>query len=93
MTEPVLRPAPDVAYVVDDTQDELRVYLAKVPLGPPLVMDEAAAVIWEEVVEGGTRAEIAARVAQSVDEAPGRVAADVDAFLDELSVQGLIVSG
>ena len=93
MTEPVVRPAPDVAYVVDDTQEAVRVYLARVPQGPPLVLDGPAAVIWEELVEGGTRAEIAARVAQSVDAAPDRVAADVAAFLVQLTDQGLVVSG
>ena len=89
----VLRPGTDVAYVFDEADDAPRVYLARVPAGPPLVLDGPAALVWEEVTEGGTREEITTRVAEAAGRSVAEVAGDVEHFLDELAGLGLIVSG
>ncbi|GAB2974491.1 hypothetical protein [Nocardioides montaniterrae] len=66
--------APDVAWV-----DDQAVYVARVPDGVPLVLEDSAAAIWRAVAAG---AEI---------EADEDVASDVSAFLDQLLAAGLVV--
>ena len=81
-----LRVSPDVAWVEDDGA----VYLARVPEGPPLVLDGSGVLIWRALVAGGTVAEVRARVAADAGVSPEVVADDVTAFVARLVSGGLV---
>jgi len=83
-----VRPGPDTAYVLDESG---LVALARVPEGPPFVLEGSAALIWTEIVRGGTVAEVTGRVAVRVERPPDEIAPDVAAFVEELLAQGLLV--
>ncbi|SCF19585.1 Coenzyme PQQ synthesis protein D (PqqD) [Micromonospora haikouensis] len=53
-------------------------------------LDSSAALLWPYLVAGATAAELAAVLAEHVPVEPGRVAADVRAFLADLEAADLL---
>lgn len=84
-TAMTLRLAPDVAVHLEDDA----AYVARVPEGPIHVLDQVAAIIWEEAVDAD-RATVAARVAERTGADPDGIAPDVDAFVGNLMALGLL---
>ena len=78
---------PNVGHV----HDAGRWYVARLPEGPPMVLTDTAALIWGHALGGGTRSEIAGRVAAAVGLPAGDIIDDVEAFLDELVAHGVLV--
>lgn len=81
------RPGPRTGVTVSD--DGTAVYLAHLPAGPIVVLEGAAAVIWDE----GTAPPAAGwveRVAESVGQPVELIAADVDRFVADLHAHDLI---
>lgn len=87
---PAFRPGPDTGVTVGD--DGQTVYLAHLPAGPILVLEGAAAVIWDEGTTAPTEGWVG-RVAASVGEPVGAIAADVEAFVSDLRERRLIEDG
>ena len=83
-----LRLAPDVAVHLEDDA----AYVARVPEGPIHVLDQVAAIIWEEAVDAD-RATVAARVAERTGADVHEIAPDVDAFVGNLVALGLLAGG
>ena len=86
--------APGVAWVdADDVNsDDPVVYVARVPLGRPLVLADSAWAIWSALgEEGGTLDEVAARVAELAELEETTVRDQVAVFLDDLVQQVLVV--
>ena len=84
---PAFRPGSDTGVTV--SEEGRTVYLAHLPAGPILVLEGAAAVIWDE----GTTAPADGwleRVAASVGQPVEAIAADVDAFVSDLRERHLI---
>ena len=52
--------------------------------------NKAGAVLWSELSEGRTRAELADTLVRKYDIAPGTARHDIDAFLDSLARHGLL---
>lgn len=65
------------------------IYAATLPDGPIIVLEQAAAVIWDEVCAGdlGT---LAARVASRTGSEPEAIESDVLAFVGDLVRAGLL---
>lgn len=80
-----LRLAPDVAVHLEDHA----AYVARVPEGPIHVLDQVAAIIWEEAVDAD-RATVAARVAERTGADVREIAPEVDAFIGNLVALGLL---
>ena len=91
------RPA-DVAAVAAEPlgeDDVARWYVARLPDGPLVVLEDTAALIWAEAADGPEDAlalRVAARLAQgpAVAEVAADIATDVDAFVTGLVGQGLL---
>lgn len=66
------------------------VYAARLPDGPPLVLDGSGAVVWAALVDGGTLEDVVARVAAATGESAQVVAADVEGFVDGLLAAGVL---
>ncbi|MGG5259343.1 PqqD family protein [Phycicoccus avicenniae] len=77
--------AADVAWV----EAEDVVYAARLPDGPPLVLEGPGAVVWHALLPGGTVDEVAERVAQRVGVSAEAVLLDVAGFLDGLLRAGV----
>ena len=91
LNTPAYRRPQDVAVVDDEPRDGGRgaVYVALLPDGPPVVLDGTAALIWREAVAddaGPVVTRVAARAGVPEDE----VRADVEAFLADLVLRGLL---
>jgi len=86
-----LVPAPDVGWVADE--EEVRVYVAKLPHEAPVVLDGTAALIWLALRDGGTAEEAAASVAEATGADLGLVREPTTTFVDELVSRGLFVPG
>lgn len=80
-----LRLVPDVAVHLEDHA----AYVARVPEGPIHVLDQVAAIIWEEAVDAD-RATVAARVAERTGADVREIAPDIDAFISNLVALGLL---
>ena len=80
-----LRPARGVAIV----QESDVVYAASLPDGPIVVLEGSAAVIWDELMRGGSGS-IAERVADATGASLDSVRADVDAFVEQLIGLGMV---
>lgn len=80
-----LRLGDDVAVHLEDDA----AYVARVPEGPIHVLDQVAAIIWEEAVDAD-RATVAARVAERTGADVHEIAPDVDAFVGNLVALGLL---
>ncbi len=72
---------------VEDVETE--VYVAALPDGPIIVLRDAAALIWREIV-GDSLDAIVERVADAEGRAPDEIREDVVTFLTELAAQGLV---
>ena len=79
--------APNVGHV----DDAGRSYVARLPEGPPMVLEDSAALIWMQVVVGGTVSDIASRVADVAGTSAEDIISDVETFLDELVAHGVLV--
>jgi len=79
--------APNVGHV----DDAGRSYVARLPEGPPMVLEDSAALIWMQVVVGGTVGDIASRVAVVAGISAEDIIGDVETFLDELVAHGVLV--
>lgn len=66
------------------------VYAARLPDGPPLVLDGSGAVVWAALVDGGTLEAVVARVADATGVSADVVAADVEGFVDGLLAAGVV---
>ncbi|KRF43268.1 hypothetical protein ASH01_15830 [Terrabacter sp. Soil811] len=81
------RPGPDTGVTVSD--DGLSVYVARLPGGPLVVLDGAAALIWVEATTGPATGWVS-RVADAVGQAEDAIAADVTAFVADLRARELL---
>ncbi|MBM6404324.1 PqqD family protein [Phycicoccus sp. CSK15P-2] len=81
-----LRVSGHAAWVGDDE----KVYVARVPDGPPLVLEGSAAVVWGAAVPGGALDEVVERVAHTTGVSAELVADDVVGFVDQLVAAGLL---
>lgn len=79
-----------VAWFDDDAEPVAHLYLAVVPDGAPLVLDEPARTIWLAARVGRSMDEVVERVAQEAQVPPDHIAADVRDFLRQLVAQGLL---
>jgi hypothetical protein len=87
--------AADVASLLGDeeTDDVGVVYVARLPDGPPVVLRDSGAMIWEVAVGGGTMDEIVSGVAARTGLPVQTIESDVREFVRELSRLGLLVEG
>jgi hypothetical protein len=77
-----------VAHVVRTEDESPQVYLMRLPDGPPVVLEGTGAMIWLAAVEGVD--DVAATVAEAVDEEREAIAQDVEAYLVRLVEIGLL---
>lgn len=70
--------------------DDGVVYVARVPSGPILILEGAAAIVWDAAC-GHDETSVAERVAHAVGVETADVADDVRAFLADLLGEGLLV--
>ncbi|WP_330476601.1 hypothetical protein [Terrabacter sp. C0L_2] len=82
------RPGPDAGVTVDG--DNGTVYVARLPGGPLLVLEGAAAVIWAEATAAPAAGWLS-RVAAAVGHAEDVIAADVEDFVADLRARQLLV--
>ena len=78
---------PNVGHV----HDAGRSYVARLPEGPPIVLTDSAALIWAQVLTGGTGSDIAGRVAAVAGIPAADIIGDVETCLDELVAHGVLV--
>jgi len=83
------RPGPDAGVTMSD--DGRSVYVAHLPGGPLVVLEGAAALIWVEATTAPATGWVA-RVADAVGQAEDVIAADVSAFVADLTARGLLVT-
>ena len=57
-----------------------------------IVLDDIGSVVWDELDEPSTQADLAARLADRFDQPVDRVAADIDPLLAQLSAGGWLAS-
>ena len=79
------RPADAVGVIEDDGV----VYAATLPVGPIVVLEGVAALIWSEACTGD-RESVAERVAAATDASADEIRGDVDAFVADLVARGLL---
>ena len=86
------RIAPDVAWVEARTagHDSSEVFLARMPDGPPLVLQGSAWLVWSVVAEHADLDDVVAQIATHTSSTPETVAPDVEVFLERLVAQGLL---
>jgi hypothetical protein len=86
------RVAPDVAWVDARAagQESTEVFLARMPDGPPLVLQGSAWLVWSVVTEHADLDDVVAQIALHTSSTPATVAPDVEAFLERLVAQGLL---
>ncbi|MBW8732041.1 MAG: hypothetical protein JF622_13970 [Terrabacter sp.] len=82
------RPGPDAGVTVSD--DGMSVYVARLPGGPLVVLDGAAALIWAEATTAPATGWVG-RVAELVGQPEEAIAADVTAFVADLGARELLV--
>jgi hypothetical protein len=87
---PAFRPGSDTGVTVRDGGQTI--YLAHLPAGPILLLEGAAAVIWDEGTTAPTDGWLE-RVAASVGQPLTAIAADVEAFVTDLRERRLIEDG
>jgi len=87
--------ADGIAWIAADElgEDRAAVYVARVPEGPPLLLEDAAWAIWMAVTEGGRLDDVVARAAELAGAEPSDIADEVDGFLRSLLEAGLIRDG
>ena len=82
---------PDLAWVIDDSLGESRLYLLSLPAGIPIVLDGNAAAVWVHAVDFGEHDEVIEALAQSYDVERSVVDAGAVEFLDTLVSRGLLL--
>lgn len=80
---------PDVAVVVTEAAGRPFTYLAQLPNGPIVVLEDTAAVIWEQAV-ACKGPDVASGVAAATGADAGEIREDVDRFLADLVRWGLL---
>lgn len=82
----------DVAHVVPDKEPEppTKVFLMRLPDGPPVVLKDSAAWIWLLAAEG--EEDVVGAIGALVGMPPGEISADVNSFLDDLVDQGFLTT-
>lgn len=88
MTGPTWTVGDDVGWVSDETTDT--VYVALLPLSPPLVLEGTARLIWLAAVEGHTLSDVVSIVATASGVDHDIVREDTTTFLDDLVSRGLL---
>lgn len=81
------RIADDVAWVSQDdldAGDEPTAYLARVPGGPPIMLEGSGCVVWLALAEGGTMQEVTIAAATMSDADPSVISDDVAELVDQL---------
>jgi len=73
-----------------ETSIDAEVVLMRLSDGDFFSLDGTAVAVWQAIDGDRDRAEIVAAVGEQFGEAAGVVAADVNAFLDELAAAGVI---
>lgn len=79
--------ADDVAWVSQDDLDdgdEPMAYVARVPGGPPILLEGSGCVVWLALADGGTLAEITAAAAEMTGAAVDEISEDVATLVDQL---------
>lgn len=72
-------------------KERAAVYVARIPQGPPIVLEGPAWAVWTAVTEGvGGDDEVVARVTDLTGLGADEVGPDVRAFLADLLAQGLL---
>lgn len=89
MTGPTWTVGDDVGWVSDETTEA--VYVALLPLAPPLVLDGTARLIWLAAVEGHTLSDVVSIVATATRVDRDIVRDDTTTFLDDLVSRRLLV--
>ena len=89
MTGPDLRPAGGVGVVTDEGQDGLRIFLARLPDGPLVVLEGSSAVIWQAATTSG-RGDLVSRVAESTGAPADEIGGEVERFVGELVARGFL---
>ncbi|MFZ2504045.1 MAG: PqqD family protein [Nocardioides sp.] len=91
-----LRAAPEVAWVAEadampyPEEGPVRIFLARLPDGVPVVLADSAAAIWGVVAPGVRRADVVRAVAEVTGVPQEMIAADVASFVADLLERGLI---
>jgi hypothetical protein len=81
--------AEDVAWVSEDDLDageEPTAYVARVPGGPPILLEGSSCVVWLALAEGGTLDEITAAAAEMTGATVDDIRDDVATLVDQLVV-------
>lgn len=81
------RIAADVAWVSQedlDVGDVPTAYLARLPGGPPILLEGSGCVVWLALAEGGTMEEITTAAAAMSESTVEDVSADVATLIDQL---------
>lgn len=75
---------------VVDSGDRVAVLNLERLAQPPAVMEGTGAAVWQAIGDGGTLAEVTARVAATYEVPPAAIEADVAAFVESLLELGLV---
>lgn len=79
--------ADDVAWVSQDDLDageEPTAYVARVPGGPPILLEGSSCVVWLALAEGGTMAQIIEAAAEMAGATVDDITDDVETLVDQL---------
>ena len=79
--------ADDVAWVSQDDLDageEPTAYVARVPGGPPILLEGSSCVVWLALAEGGTMTQIIEAAAEMAGATVDDITDDVETLVDQL---------
>ncbi len=82
----------NIAWTSDDGPEGVRVYVASLPAGPIAVLAGTAALVWQEVA-ASPDGRVVERVADATGQPIDLIRADVEAFLEDLFVRGILDLG
>ena len=81
------RIADDVAWVSEDdldAGDEPTAYVARLPSGPPILLEGSGCVVWLALADGGTMEELTAAAVAMTGASPDEIKDDVATLVDML---------